>query len=456
MSSLGERIRTRRKELGLTQTQLGGADVSKAFISLVEKGRAKPSLDTLGLLARRLQRPVGYFLERGTTLGAKALRVTVAAGWVKIKQGDFTGAAEAFEEALALAAGDLDHGIEAEGYIGLATALAGLRQHDLARRNVERGRDLAEAAGAVHHLARVHQVLGVIAYQERRLLEARGHFAEAYRRFEETDRPDRGFGGILLYNIGNTHMELGDHVEAARWYGRAMTLLESTGDMHRLGLVHVQLGVAERERGNYDAALEHLNRAEHVFEVLEDRRLLGWAHNSIGITLLADGKVDDAIAHIETSLRIKEETGDDPGRARSLTELGRAMIAKGKFAAADTRLDEAERLTGRFGDVTEGARILAVRAQLRAATGRTPEAIRCYKQAIDGFDALGMNADVANACNALGDLLLKHGRASQAAPYLSRALEALRAESVASGSPVGPGALRRPVIPSRSVPPDDA
>jgi len=105
------------------------------------------------------------------------------------------------------------------------------------------------------------------------------------------------------------------------------------------------------------------------------------------------------------------------------------MIAKGEFASADALLDEAERLTDRFKDVTEGARIQAARAQLRAATGRMPEAIRCYKQAIDGFTALGMQADVANACNALGDLLLKHGRASQAAPYLSRALEVLRADS---------------------------
>ena len=428
MSSLGERIRTRRKELGLTQTQLGGADVSKAFISLVEKGRARPSLHTLGLLAERLQRPVGYFLERGTALEAKALRVTVAAGWVKIKQGDFTAAAEAFEEALPLAAEDRDRATEGECYLGLATALAGLRQHDLARQNAERGRDLAESAGALHHLARVHQVFGVIAYQERRFLEARGHFAEAYRRFEVADHPDRGLGGIVLYNIGNTHMELGDHVEAARWYRRAMAALESAEDMHRLGLVHVQLGVAERERGHYDAALEHLNRAEHLFEVLEDRRLLGWAHNSIGITLLADGKVDDAVAHIEASLRIKEEIGDDPGRARSLTELGRAMTAKGRFAAADDLLDEAERLTDRFGDVTERARILRARGQLRAADGRISEAIRYFKRAISAFETLGMNGDLASTCNLLGDLLLKHGRASQAAPYLSRALEALRAE----------------------------
>ena len=79
-------------------------------------------------------------------------------------------------------------------------------------------------------------------------------------------------------------------------------------------------------------------------------------------------------------------------------------------------------------DVTERARILRARGQLRAADGRIPEAIRCFKRAISAFETLGMNGDLANACNLLGDLLLKRGRASQAAPFLSRALEALRAE----------------------------
>ena len=62
MSLLGQRIRSRRKELGLTQSQLGGEELTKGFISLIERGRTKPSIETLILLAGRLQRSVGYFL----------------------------------------------------------------------------------------------------------------------------------------------------------------------------------------------------------------------------------------------------------------------------------------------------------------------------------------------------------------------------------------------------------
>ncbi|HYM69948.1 MAG TPA: tetratricopeptide repeat protein [bacterium] len=428
MSSLGERIRGRRKELGLTQTQLGGGNLTKGFISLVEKGRAKPSLETLLLLAERLQRPVGYFLEPGTLLSTKAVRVAVASAWIAIKQGDYTRAAEHFEEALSLGKESRDKSVEAECHIGLAMALANLRQFDLATESLRRGQELATATGDSRHLVRVSHVLGVIAYLERRLEDARRHFSAGFQRFQATNDPDLSLGGILLYNLGNTYMELGDHVEAARWYEQALALVEATEDLHRLGLVHVQLGVAQRERGDYETAIVHLTKAEHLFEVLQDTRLLGWAHNSLGITLLARGNVDDAIAHINTSLRIKERIGDDPGRARSLTELGRALTMKGAFGEADAALAEADRLTKKFGDTTEAARIQVAWARLRSAARQVAEAVRHYEQAIAAFESLGMDADLATACNELGELLLEQQRPSEAAPYLARTLRVLRAD----------------------------
>ena len=427
MASLGKLIRARRKELRLTQQQLAGKEITKGFISLIESDRGTPSVDTLVLLAERLHKPVSYFLERGNPLSLKAAQATLSVGWVAVKQGKYTEAAESFQEALTLATRRHDQAIEAEGHIGLAFALASLRQFDLARRHVDRGTRLAEAARAEQHLVRASHVLGVIAYYERNFREARRHFLDGFRRFQEVDHPDKGLGGILLYNLGNTYMELGDHAEAARWYQQALTSLEPTGDLHRLGLVYLQLGVTDRERGDYDTALSNLTRAENLFGVLQATRLSGWAHTSIGITLLARGEVDEAITHLEESLRVGERTGDDAGRERSLTELGRALTAKRAFPEAEQALAEAERLAGKFQDVTESARIQLARARLRAAMGQVADAVRCYKLAIAAFESLGMRADVGRACDALGELLLQHRRPSAAAPYLARALQELRA-----------------------------
>jgi transcriptional regulator with XRE-family HTH domain len=60
---IGERIKRVRIQLGLSQTQLAGNDLTRSFISQVENGRCLPSPQTLRKLADRLGKPVSYFLE---------------------------------------------------------------------------------------------------------------------------------------------------------------------------------------------------------------------------------------------------------------------------------------------------------------------------------------------------------------------------------------------------------
>ncbi len=60
---LGERLKQARLEAGLSQRQLCGDVITRNMLSLIENGSARPSMDTLRLLAQRLGKPMGYFLE---------------------------------------------------------------------------------------------------------------------------------------------------------------------------------------------------------------------------------------------------------------------------------------------------------------------------------------------------------------------------------------------------------
>src|SRR5258708_22085160 len=51
-----------RKETGLSLGEVANGQVSRTLIHLVEKGRVKPSLETLTLIARSTGKPVGFFL----------------------------------------------------------------------------------------------------------------------------------------------------------------------------------------------------------------------------------------------------------------------------------------------------------------------------------------------------------------------------------------------------------
>lgn len=60
---LGEKILRARQEMGLSQRQLCGEEITRNMLSQIEHGTAHPSMKTLRYLAGRLGKPVGYFLD---------------------------------------------------------------------------------------------------------------------------------------------------------------------------------------------------------------------------------------------------------------------------------------------------------------------------------------------------------------------------------------------------------
>lgn len=75
---LGQRIKQARLAAGLSQRQLCGDTITRNMLSLIESGRAKPSMDTLSYLAGRLGKPMGYFLEEDAVLSPNQKIITQA------------------------------------------------------------------------------------------------------------------------------------------------------------------------------------------------------------------------------------------------------------------------------------------------------------------------------------------------------------------------------------------
>src|SRR5579875_3085211 len=139
-ASLGERLRRLRVERGLTQQELAGDYCSKEYISQIERGRTRPTAETVQRLAERLGVDAAY-LERGvssadyeraealvarveTLVSAKRyreaidaaadvavqpeapeleLRALLAEGWARMYEGELRTALERFERARELA-----------------------------------------------------------------------------------------------------------------------------------------------------------------------------------------------------------------------------------------------------------------------------------------------------------------------------------------------------------------
>lgn len=76
--TLGEKLRQARLEAGLSQRQLCGEEVTRNMLSQIENGTATPSMGTLTYFARRLEKPVSFFLQEDAVCSPNQERMAQA------------------------------------------------------------------------------------------------------------------------------------------------------------------------------------------------------------------------------------------------------------------------------------------------------------------------------------------------------------------------------------------
>src|ERR1700731_1951730 len=70
-------VKQARADAGLSLAQVAGGEISRTAIYFVETGKAKPSMETLKLIAERTGRPLDYFLSRPSTSEARSTAETL-------------------------------------------------------------------------------------------------------------------------------------------------------------------------------------------------------------------------------------------------------------------------------------------------------------------------------------------------------------------------------------------
>lgn len=98
--ALGEKIKRRRKELGMTLKDLAGDRITPGQISLVESGRSNPSMDLLEYLAGALETSVEYLMESEETQAEKISTYYEQVAEAYILGGDNTTGEKYIESAL--------------------------------------------------------------------------------------------------------------------------------------------------------------------------------------------------------------------------------------------------------------------------------------------------------------------------------------------------------------------
>src|ERR671937_1998286 len=273
---LGERLRQLRVAAAMTQTDLAGDRFSKEYVSQIERGKTRPTAETIAWLAGRLGVDPG-FLANGVSADERGrVDAALARAEALLEARRNLEAVDEFERVRpAVLATGLPE-LEVRALSGEATARMREGEVREAIALLDRARRLSEREGFSDvERADVLFRLGVARYKVSSIQTAIGLFDEALRLAERSQLPCDHLRSNILAWRSRCYRRRRDLEAAREDVERALELAEGLNDRHTTADIFFQASIIADREGHWVLARSYAERAKAIYEELEDQRNLG-------------------------------------------------------------------------------------------------------------------------------------------------------------------------------------
>jgi tetratricopeptide (TPR) repeat protein/DNA-binding XRE family transcriptional regulator len=425
---LGERLRQLRVAAGLTQTDVAGDRFSKEYISQIERGKTRPTADTIAWLGLRLGVDAG-FLQSGVSADERAkAEAILARADALLEERRLDDAIEEYTRALpaVLGTGAVELHVHALKGEAMARAHNGDVKNALALLGDARVLVEREEFSDIDR-AEVLYRLGVCRYLLSSISTAVGLFNEALVLGERSGLPSDELRLNVFSWRSRCYRRQRDYEAAREDVELALELAEAMHDARALGSAYFQASVLAERDGHWVLARTYAEKAKAQYEELSDRRNVGRLLNNLGGLEFLLGKPDQAIDHLKHSFAVALELGHEDEAATAISSLAQIHLRTGDVQRAEEQALHALELIGdrkNMVDEVGNARLVLGRALL--GQDRLDEAEVAFAEADDAFAKLSSGSHRAAAWIAQGDLATKRGDERRAAVLYRRAAETLQ------------------------------
>ena len=413
-------VKQARLQAGLSLGKVARDDISRTAIYFVETGKAKPSLETLQLIAERTGQPMEFFLADG---GHELVSPALALAELErlLSTGDNAGVVASAEKALSRRPDP-----DTSARINLLASMAHLRLSEpvVGRRLAAAARAHFEQAG---NLEMVAECLGneaqaaSLVHDPGALSIAQGALATA-----RSARPvPRTVEARLLRVLGHTLVNASRFDEAIAVYEEAVNANGVVHDMQQLSLVYAGLSLAYQETGQINDAVRYAQKALTLHETLHDRLSEARTLNNIGWMLVRLGRPGTARPYLVRAIAIFDELGVENRKGDFLHSLAELELAEGDVPEATRLARESIAIGTRLGEMPTVASSRVLLGRIAAREGRDPDADREFAAALDAAAAAG-GPRLMEVHEAYAEVLEARGDLATANQHLRQAIAAYR------------------------------
>lgn len=426
--SVGERVRSLRRSAGLSQADLAGGRFSKEYVSQIERGKTRPTPETLEWLAGRLATDRA-FLEHGVS-AADAERLEAALHDVEllVEAGRYDDALQAFQGVRELAGEMTPPWFSLRLLLGEAWAMIRTGELDPAMSRLEEAAALTVTAGFTDaDRAEVIFQVGVVRYSQSSISEAIVLFDEALLLASDSEPPADRLRSDIFHWRSRCHRRNRDWVAAQEDIERSLELAEACFDRRRVGDALFQASLVAQRQGRWLLARSYAERSRVLFEALGDGATVARLLNNLAGLHHLLGNAERAIALLEQAFEMFVDLDLRVDAGYVCSSLAEIRLDRGEVQMSEAQARKAlDLLAGRVDHLQEVGTAQLILGRSLAAQGRLDEADTWIAAADETFDRASSAGHRSYAWIAQGDVHSRRGNDRLAAGLYRRAARTLQ------------------------------
>ncbi len=433
---VGTNIREVRTKLGMTQAQLAAPEFSISYISAIERGKIRPSLKALSILARRLDVPLTFLLE-GTPAGAAEAR---AVGYspadagpdqridVDLLQADVLVQQGAFAQAQELLDPIQPERITTDQvyrlYLLRGQVHLGASEYQEAVVDLRSALSQGESLNDSEYTERARNLLGKAYFSLYNYTLAMENHLRCNTAIEQGLVTDPVFSLEVFSNLANDYFRLGDLDRAVAYFRRAIDLLDSMDrDSKSFAQKYMQISQHYKSIGKIVMARDYAMRSLALYEMRDEQRLVGMTHQRLGKTFEKQDNLDEAEHEYHQAIAIEGELNDPVSASICYTSLAELLLKRDKVDEAEQQAQEALRFAQDADDAqTQGQALIAL-AQIRHKKGDFAAEDQFFTQALDLLESANADDIAAGAYFRYANMLEERGEVQQSLTAIKKAFD---------------------------------
>ncbi|MCD2338638.1 helix-turn-helix domain-containing protein [Bacillus cereus] len=336
---IGKKIREARTTLGISQRQLAGNEMTRAYISLIEKGHANPSDKTLRIIAKKLNKPIDFFLGETNEDSFDVCDAILERAKLKKDLGEYETALNMVKKVFTMTQ---DQQLLAEGHFVSLNIKLDLGEYEETLKEYEEALPLFLELKDRQYLVELYMKAGKAAFKIENFPLAKKAYEFAIKYSDQLKKLQDERIQALTY-LGTTNIRLGNLSEAISAYLEAEDEVSMTGDTQLHGDIALGLGKAYYRNNMIEDASKWTKKAISLYDSNDEESNVLALHN-LAIIEAFRNKKEEMVKILTKCLTIYEKQRKPNKQASVLEELSKYYLSCNEISKAKEFCNKAIRL----------------------------------------------------------------------------------------------------------------